>query len=250
MYTELIQLQTNENVTLTTYLLDSTPDMSGTEVRPAVLVFPGGGYRHLSNREAEPIALAFLAHGYHAFVLRYSINENATFPKPLYDAEAALQLIRNRSIEWGVDPDRIAVCGFSAGGHLAAALGTMAHIRPNALILAYPCILESISEILAAPVPSLEKQVDAMTPPTFIFATANDERVPVNNSLEFASALDRENIPFELHIFQEGRHGISLAKVHTSSGQSDLVDADVAQWFDLCLRWLEKLFGKSQIEME
>ncbi len=243
MKTEIIQLTTNPNVTLTTYLLDSPDDMPNTKIRPAVLVFPGGGYRHLSNREAEPIAMAFLAEGYHAFVLRYSINENAEFPKPLNDAEAALELIRSKSGEWGIDPQQIAVCGFSAGGHLAAALGTMGKLRPDALILGYPCILEFMSAGLPFPIPSVEKEVDAHTPPSFIFHTANDARVPVENALEFASALDRAEIPFALHIFQDGTHGLSLAKPHTSSGQGRMVNSDVAIWMELCLKWLENLFG-------
>src|SRR3989304_3816830 len=141
----------HENVTLTSYLLDSSQEMPNTRLRPVVLVFPGGGYYACSDREAEPIALAFLAEGYQAFVLRYSIGENASFPRPLNDAEEALELIRVNADEWSVDPARIAVCGFSAGGHLAAALGTMGRVRPNALILAYPCILDSISASLSKP---------------------------------------------------------------------------------------------------
>jgi acetyl esterase/lipase len=243
MKTETIHLQTNENVTLTTYLLDASEEMPNTKVRPAVLIFPGGGYRMCSDREAEPVAMAFLAQGYHAFVLRYSLNENAAFPKPLNDAEAALELIRRNAGEWGVTPDKIAVCGFSAGGHLAAALGTMGRIRPNALILGYPCILDSISDILPTPVPSLEKKVDAQTPPVFIFSTANDVVVPVDNSLQFAAALDRARIPFELHIFQDGTHGLSLARPHTSGGFKTMSNPQVAAWMELCIVWLENLFG-------
>lgn len=219
---------THENVTLTAYLLDQSPEMPNTQVRPAVLVFPGGGYFFCSDREAEPIALAFLAEGYQAFILRYSINENAAFPRPLNDAEEALELIRHRADEWAVDPEKIAACGFSAIGHLAAALGTMGRVRPNALILAYPCILGSISNILAAPIPSLEKQVNRRTPPTFIFATAADQLVPVEHSLQLAAALDHARVPFEMHIFQHGTHGLSLAKPVTSSGQRLMVDADAA----------------------
>lgn len=243
MKTETIRLTTHPNVTLTTYLLDAYEEMPNTRVRPAVLVFPGGGYRACSNREAEPIAMAFLAEGYHAFILRYSLNENAAFPKPLTDAEAALELIRSRAVDWGVNPQKIAVCGFSAGGHLAAALGTMGRVRPNALILGYPCILESISEILPFPVPSLEKKVDQQTPPAFIFATAQDALVPVANSIQFAAALDKAKIPFELHIFQEGTHGLALAKPLTSSGMKIMVNPDVARWLGLCTAWLENLFG-------
>lgn len=232
---------TNEGVTLTAYLLDASAAMPNMQVRPAVLVCPGGGYRNCSDREAEPIAMAFLAEGFHAFVLRYSLNENAAFPRPLNDAEEALALIRDRAREWAVDGDRIAAVGFSAGGHLAATLGTLGHIRPNALVLGYPCILEEISATLPVRIPSLEKQVDARTPPAFIFATANDARVPVRHALAFAAALDAVGIPFELHIFQDGVHGLALATSVTSSGNPDLVNPDVAKWLGLCTAWLDRV---------
>lgn len=242
MKSETLILSADRQVSLTTYLLDSSPEMPGSQTRPAVLIFPGGGYRFCSDREAEPIAMAFLAEGYHAFVLRYSVGEHAAFPRPLEDAEQGLALIRERAAAWGVNREQIAACGFSAGGHLAAALGTMGSMRPNALILGYPCILDSISDILAAPIPSLETRVDQKTPPTFIFATADDARVPVNNAIQFAAALDRAGRPFELHIFQSGAHGLSLAKRHTSNGDAAMINRDAAQWMGLCTAWLEKQF--------
>ena len=241
---------TQEQVTLTCYLLESTSQMSNTLVRPAVLVFPGGGYYFCSDREAEPIAMAFLAEGYHAFILRYSVGKAAEFPNPLRDAEEALERIRANASEWAVDPAKIAVCGFSAGGHLAAALGTMGQVRPDALILAYPCILDSISPLLAVPVPSLDEQVNGRTPPAFIFSTTADEVVPVEHSLHFANALNRHHIPFELHIFQNGAHGLALAKPVTSNGLRKMVDVNAAIWMDLCLAWLENLFGAFPSDQE
>jgi acetyl esterase/lipase len=234
---------TNENVTLTAYLQNHSPEMSNTHVRPAVLVCPGGGYYGCSDREAEPIALAFLAEGYQAFVLRYSVGKQYAFPRPLNDAEEALELIRTKATEWDVDPTKIAVCGFSAGGHLAAALGTMGRVRPNAMILAYPCILDSMSNVLAFAVPSLDKQVDKQTPPAFIFSTAADQTVPIDNSLQFAVALDRAGIPFEMHVFQNGTHGLALSKPVTSAGLRMMVDADAEKWMGLCTSWLEHQFG-------
>jgi acetyl esterase/lipase len=248
MKTTTLTLTKNEKVTLTTYLLDSYDEMPNTRIHPAILLCPGGGYRFCSNREAEPVAMAFLAEGYHVFILRYSINENAAFPKPLQDAEEALELIRKNSRDWNVDPEKIAACGFSAGGHLAAALGTMGKIRPNALVLGYPCILDSMSDVLAVPIPSLEKKVDSRTPPAFIFTTSDDATVPVENSLQFAAALDAAKIPFELHIFQTGVHGLSLAEAQTSSGSENLVNRDFAKWLDLCTAWLENLFGGFDVD--
>lgn len=234
---------TNSGVSLTAYLLDASVEMTNASVRPAVLICPGGAYRVCSDREAEPIAMAFLSEGYHAFVLRYSLNENAAFPRPLNDAEEALELIRQRGEEWGVDPNRVAATGFSAGGHLAAALGAMGRVRPNALILSYPCILESMSGILPAPIPDVSQAVDGSTPPTFLFHTYADTLVPVGNSLAFATALERAKVPFEMHIFQNGVHGLSLAKSSTSGGSKSMADNDAAKWFGLSVAWLKKVFG-------
>lgn len=234
---------TNSGVTLTAYLLDASGEMSNANVRPAIMICPGGAYRVCSDREAEPIAMAFLAEGYHVFVLRYSLNEHAAFPRPLNDAEEALEIIRQRGDEWGVDTDRVVACGFSAGGHLAAALGTMGRVRPNALLLGYPCILESMGGILPAPIPDVSQTVDGSTPPTFLFHTYSDTLVPVGNSLAFASALEREKVPFEMHIFQNGAHGLSLAKPSTSGGSRSMVDNNAAKWFDLSTAWLKQVIG-------
>ncbi|MBT2293134.1 alpha/beta hydrolase fold domain-containing protein, partial [Paenibacillus albidus] len=237
----------NENVTLTAYLLDSSSEMPNVNLRPAVLIFPGGGYQICSGREAEPIAMAYLAEGYHAFILRYSTKQRSEFPRPLHDAEEALERIRNASSEWRVDRDKIAVCGFSAGGHLAAALGTMGRVRPSALILGYPCILESMSRIFPFSVPGVDQHVDAATPPSFIFHTVADALVPVENALAFANALDRAKVPFEMHIFQNGTHGLSLSKPLTSGGLMKLVDQNAAKWFDLSVSWLKNVFGDFDI---
>jgi acetyl esterase/lipase len=217
--------------------------MRNADVRPAVLICPGGAYYFCSDREAEPVAMSYLAEGFHAFVLRYSLMENAVFPRPLNDAEEALEIIRKNSEEWGVDPDKIAACGFSAGGHLAASLGTMGRSRPNALILGYPCIQSTLNHLFPSPMPSIDEQVDASTPPAFIFHTFEDEVVPVSHALAFATAMSRAEVPFELHVFQKGFHGLSLATPSTSGGMGYLANADFAQWFKLSTAWLRNRFG-------
>lgn len=242
MRTETIYLSEDKSVFLTTYILTPSREMQNFWNRPAVLVLPGGGYRSCSAREGEPVAMAFLAEGYNAFVLNYSVKEKSAFPRPLEDAEKAYRRILENCDDWFVNPEKIAVCGFSAGGHLAAALSTMGKVRPKAMILGYPCILASIGDVLANPVPSLEKQVDEKTPPCFIFSTADDKTVPIENSLEFAVALNKKNIPFEMHIFSKGNHGLSLAKPHTASGRKEMQDVDVRKWFPMCISWLNKMF--------
>jgi acetyl esterase/lipase len=236
---------TNENVTLTAYLPDTSPEMPNMDSRRAILVIPGGGYHFCSDREAEPIALKFLAKGYAAFILRYSLNENSEFPKPLNDAEEALALIRKNAGEWGVNPRKIAAIGFSAGGHLTAMLSVAGKERPNAQILGYACTLEKIGKILAKPIPGADVLVDDKTPPAFIFASAEDNVVPIENSLKYAEALDSKDIPFEMHIFQKGYHGFSTAEEYVyAEDEHRAYNADCAVWVPLCLRWLDNLFGK------
>ncbi len=235
----------NEGVTLTAYLPDSSSEMPHMSSRRAILVIPGGGYRMCSDREAEPVAFKFLAKGYAAFILRYSLCENAEFPKPLNDAEEALSVIRQNAAEWGVNPEKIAAIGFSAGGHLTAMLSVAGRERPNAQILGYPCILEKISDILAKPIPGADKLVDEKTPPAFIFASAEDNVVPIENSLKYAGVLDQHGIPFEMHIFQKGYHGFSTAEESVyDKDEHRAYNEDAAAWVDLCLRWLDKLFGR------
>lgn len=234
---------TNDNVTLTAYLPDSSKEMPNYNNRRAILVIPGGAYRFCSDREAEPIALAYVGKGYAAFVLRYSLNEDAVFPKPLNDAEEAISIIRENADEWHIKPDQIAAIGFSAGGHLTAAVSTMGKVRPNAQILGYPCILKEIEDILPGPIPSLEKEVDSLTPPAFIFHAFEDSLVPVRHSLRYADALEKNNIPFEMHIYQKGYHGFSLATdLVYSTPESLEYNKHCDTWFEQSVTWLDNLF--------
>ncbi len=232
----------DKKVSLTANLLDNSPEMGYLDVRPAVLVIPGGAYRFCSDREAEPIAMFFAMEGYHTFVLRYSIGERGAdycFEKPFEDAKRALRYIRENAAEFGVDPERVAAIGFSAGGHLCSALGTISEEKPDALILSYPCIMESINEILSCDVPSTNLAVTKDTPPTYIFAAADDGCVPVQHSLAFASACAENGVPFEMHIYQNGGHGFSMANPVVCSGKSNPV---LESWAPLCAQWLRKLW--------
>ena len=243
MLIEKIQMPGAGDVSLTAYVLDNSREMPNMATRPAVLVIPGGGYHFCSDREAEPIAMAFSVQGYNTFVLRYSVQEAAQWPNPLRDAENALQMIRDKAEAWNVDPDRIAAIGFSAGGHLTAALGTIGAVRPNALILGYPCILDEMSCIQQYNAPSLDDKVTGDTPPTFIFASSDDGCVPIRHSLKFAEALDKAGVPFQLHIFDEGGHGFSLGThVVCASENSRKVNKESKRWVKMCTDWLNRLF--------
>lgn len=250
MKTGIIILKEEANVTLTYYLNDESPELSNAVTRPAMLVLPGGAYRMCSDREAEPIALAYLAEGFQTFVLRYTVGNSGEFETVLKDAEAAMEMIYQHAEEWKVDCKRIAAIGFSAGGHLAAMLGTTGMIKPGALVLGYPCIQEiadSAGGILPFPIPNAAEQVSKNTPPTFMFAASDDQIVPVD-SLPFANALHQAQVPFELHIFQKGGHGLSLAKRHTANGKMDMVEPRVARWFAMSVEWLNDIFDNFPVE--
>lgn len=243
MKIEVLTFNEQTHTGLTAYLLDSSKEFANVTKRPAVLIFPGGGYTMCSDREAEPVAMSYLAQGYHAFVLRYSVGEKNQWPAPFEDAQRAIKILHDNSKQWEIDTNKIAVVGFSAGGHLAAALSTMGSIRPNAMILGYPCILEEMSKILNNPIPGLDDKINDQTPPAFLFATRDDNVVPVRHTIRFMEELDKANIPFEAHIYYSGVHGLSLAKSHTSSGIAENVNQLVAGWFEQSIEWLKQVFG-------
>jgi acetyl esterase/lipase len=220
------------------------------EVRPFMLVLPGGGYHHLARHEGEPVAQWLNSLGIHAGVLKYRTHELGQEIDPLSlikDVEDAMAWVRDAPKTWNVCSDKVGLAGFSAGGHLAAmtAVTAAAASKPDLLLLGYPVITfeepyahaGSRLNLLGINPPeasiiaySADRQADSGTPPVFIWATANDASVPVENSLKFAAALSGSGIPFELHIFEEGRHGLGLAAGN----------AECRQWLQLCTRWLEK----------
>ena len=229
---------------LTAYLPDSSQEMPNITARPAVLIFPGGGYAMCSDREAEPVALAYLAQGYAAFILRYTVDaKQNTFPAAFEDAKAALRQIRSHAKVYEVDPERIAVAGFSAGGHLAACLGTMSEEKPDALILGYPVILSKWGQDWGRELPGADEAVTENTPPTFLFSTQADQIVPIENSVAFCLALARAKVPFEQHIYLDGIHGSSLCTAAVSGGNKAAVNPEMAAWFPMSMRFLQKLWG-------
>lgn len=238
----------DNGATLTCYLPQITDEIPTSKKRPAILVIPGGAYYNCSDREGEPVALAFAAKGYSAFVLKYSVGEgNADFPRPLNEAEEALEMIYDNAEEWGVDKSRVAAIGFSAGGHLCAALSTMGRVKPAASILGYPCILENDKtncKIATEMIP-LDREVTGETPPTFLFGCCEDSCVQIVNSLAYINALNKAGVPFEVHIFQKGYHGFSLANSSVYATQAEIdYNAHAAVWFDMCITWLEQIFNK------
>ena len=222
----------------------------------AIIICPGGGYAHLADHEGQPVAEWLNTLGVTAFVLKYRLGPRYHHPAPMQDAARAIRIVRARASEWGLDPQRIGILGFSAGGHLAATAGThfdsgkpdasdvleRVSSKPNLMILIYPVITMrdqthagSKKNLLGAePSPELvallsnEEQVTKETPPTFLVHTMNDSAVPVENSLLFVSALRKAGVPFEFHLYERGPHGFGL-------GGKDPI---LATWPDRCADWL------------
>jgi acetyl esterase/lipase len=232
---------------MTAYLLDADKPL------PAVIVFPGGGYCGRADYEGEPIAQFYNSRGFHAFVVDYRVLPNR-HPAPLLDAQRAVKLVRYHANEWKVDVNRVFTCGFSAGGHLCGCTAVMNDIRmvddeidamdarPNGAILCYPVIsgleehghVDSVKNLLdnrydaEKEAFSLHTCVNEKTTPCFIWHTAEDQCVPVIHSLIFAQKLGEHKIPYELHIFPHGVHGLGLATE----------TPDVSKWADLSADWI------------
>jgi acetyl esterase/lipase len=253
--------------TLTIYL-PPAEKANGT----AVVICPGGGYGHLAmDHEGHQIGQWLNSFGVAGFIVTYRHSRSGagySHPAPIQDAQRAIQTVRSRAGEWGVDPNRIGILGFSAGGHLASTAAThfnesfvdardaidRASRRPDFAVLVYPVITftdpfthaGSRANLLGPnPTPAMiekfsnEKQVTPQTPPTFLFHTWEDTAVPAENSLLFYTALRQAKVPAEMHIFLKSQHGIGLGKNSGAAGA----------WPGLCQKWMEEsgfLKGKTK----
>ena len=240
-YEEIILNEARE-VTLTALVQDAGGEFRGVTARPAVLILPGGGYMFCSDREAEPVAMPYLAAGFQAFILRYSVMENAAWPNPLDDYEQAMALIRERADEWHVMPDKIAVIGFSAGGHLAGAAATMSVNRPNAAVLGYAVLKQETAREVGVEMPGIPDLVDEKTCPCFLFATRTDSAVPIQNTLDMLNALNRFQTSFECHIYGYGPHGFSTGD-HSLVGGGVRIPERAGDWVKDSIAWLRDVFG-------
>ena len=240
MRTEFYVLNEARGVTLTAYLQGTGGEFGALTERPAMLVIPGGGYHFCSDREADPVAFPYLKAGYHAFVLRYSLNEQAEWPHPLDDYEQSMDFILDHAEAWHVAADRIAVIGFSAGGHLAGCAATMAKRRPAAAILGYPVMDGACAHDYLASAPDVPSAVTPAACPCFVFATRTDNLVPVENALHMADALCRNDVAFECHIYGNGPHGLSTGDASINHMPFSACYAD---WVKDSLSWLEDVVG-------
>jgi len=226
--------------------------------KPVMIICPGGGYEHLSKREGEPVALRFLSMGYECAVLEYSVAP-ARYPVALNQLAESVRYIRNHCDKYGADPSRVYIMGFSAGGHLAACLGTMWRdwgddCRPEAMVLCYPVIsskeyahsasfkyllgdrYEELKDSM-----SLESRVSLLTVPTFLWHTKTDNSVSYMNSVLFSQSCDRFGVKNRLVLFESGDHALSLADRTVLNSKHNKVNEEVAVWPVLVDNWINSL---------
>lgn len=281
-----------DDVILTAYITQPDPNWPfPTYPRPAIIICPGGAYLTLSPTEGAPIAAQFSTYGYQAFVLEYTVVTRADdgvdtcYPAQMIDLAKAVSIVRANHERWNLDPEKLAIMGFSAGGHLCASYAVHWHepwladsigvssavLRPHAAVLGYPITDYVLQESRPSPAlpmmkasnqalfgteaPSREQQEDLSpcmhvsehTPPIYLVHASDDALVPVANSLHMAQALNQMNRPFELHIFQQGEHGFASAQPMDRPWETHR-DRACAAWLPLVRTWLLKQFSPDTME--
>jgi acetyl esterase/lipase len=269
MISETINFTSDGRVKLQTYIHPSAP-----KPLPAIIVLPGGAYGFISETEGEPVAKYFFDKDFHTFVLHYSVGNHSAYPAPLLEVSKAIWQVRKNATAWGIQSDGIALMGFSAGSGISAmsatqwnnqetALGAGANsaedIRPNAAVIGYGASDNSktiinnpdiyippiLGKIALDKTPELDvvNYVSKDTSPMFIWHCRYDNLVPAINPIMMAESLQKNGCRYELHIFQQGQHGLGLGK----NGECDIVlnnpdyiNADL--WVPMCINWLRKLF--------
>lgn len=250
-----------EDATLEGYILDCELKFGQETNRPAIVVCPGGGYVYCSPREAEPVALRYAAAGFHAFILRYSTGKKCTGMAPMKQVDWVIGHLRQNAEKWHIDPNKILTCGFSAGGHLAFWAGVQAENKPNGMILGYPAVSapnipgadfmlkllmgkNDVTDKDAEPF-DLLRFVDKNAPPVFLVSTAED-LLTNYGALLVANKYAQLGLGYELHIFQHGPHGYSLADVTSADGSSQVLNDAYATWHELSVAWMKKVYGQPQ----
>ena len=258
--------ENGKNPYISLFLPENLSEMNRTKAkRPCMIICPGGAYAYCSQRESEPIVYHFLTEGFNVFTVDYSVAPHA-FPSQLCEIAATVELIYKNQDEWNCDTDKILIGGFSAGGHLAAHYSTMydckevreyfPESKPVAgTVLGYPVITSNDEHWHAGSFKNLmgkqgsdeecryfscELNVKDNTPPAFIWHTAEDAAVPVMNSILYAEALSKYKIPFELHIYPFGPHGLATADNNTNDDLPNKYSH--VHWLDDLKKWL-KIMG-------
>ena len=247
------------------YLHKPSQEMQPTQRKPMMVICPGGGYQMRSDREGEPIALQWNAAGYHTATVHYCVLPSP-YPTAVLQLAEAVRQVRLHADEWNVIPDQVYIMGFSACGHLACTLGTLWNDplfydmfgddelwKPNAQVLSYPVVTMGDKTHAGSrkyllgddPDPalvhklSLENSVSPATVPTFIWHTMEDTVVPVENTIEYARALRKNGVPFEMHVYENGPHGMALCNEFTANKPCE-IQPQAATWIPLSLAFLSR----------
>jgi acetyl esterase/lipase len=269
---EKISLSNDGRVFMQAYIHDYLGDYQ-IQARPAIIILPGGAFYNIVGREAEPVALTFLAYGFNTFVLNYSVGEHSVYPNPLMDASLAVCAVRKNADKWRINHSAVTVMGFSAGASVAAMLATqwnspilcdnpgitVGENRPDAVVLgygsAYPAYHEDNPKVyrqgeVGQIAKDKPKELNAVnyvgphTPPIFIYQLRYDRRIPVTDGMLLSLELYKHDIPFEMHTFQFGKHGMSVSNDLSSYKEGgDWRKDSVQLWPLLCKNWLFELFG-------
>lgn len=258
---QVIAQKLTSSAQLTGFLHEPDQNAHQTDL-PAIIIVPGGSYTHIPTGQAESLAMAFAGHGYQAFYLEYTLlgDQQPLELAPVLDLGRAILTLRQNATAWHVDAERITPVGFSVGGHVvalyndywstevAAQLHAAADdLKPQQVVLGYPVISPllgfpkdqpTIDQWSASPATlAAEHHVNANNRPTFIWVTADDPIVPATNSLAYATALATAKVPYELHVFKHGPHGLALANAQTA-WKADADQPHAAHWLTLALEWL------------
>lgn len=269
MKIQTLTLENKNGFTFETIYYQRTTITKENKVQnPFMLIFAGGGFTFLSKREQEPIALKYLSEGFNVALVNYNLltQKIPLFPNAALCGLTAIEHFRKNAVDYQINPEQVITAGFSAGGSAVAIMNSLLtdqhfiktydfkleDIRPNGTILGYP-LLELDS--LQASYPSEFQRwipedaifrdanlgVSSVTPPTFLFHTANDDLVPVSNTLHYAQTLDKHHVPFEIHIYPNGVHGLATARKISATDRAGEINKAVETWMTLSITWLNFL---------
>ena len=239
MKEKTVILNKERNVVLTCFLVGQN--------KPAVLICPGGGYNECSVSEGKPVAEKFNSLGFNAFVLCYSVGKNYKWPYPLEDFENAMAYIKANGKQFSVDTEHIVAAGFSAGGHLVSYAASKAENKPYAAIILYGAAKAQTINYTAPDAPDAVEAVNLYTCPCFLAASRNDWIVPVNNTLDFIEALNKNYIDYELHIYGYSMHGFSIGK--EVGATPPLFCSRVGDWVEESVSWIDDLISGRYISI-
>lgn len=207
---------------------------------PGIVIVPGGSYNQIMERDSERVAITFASHAFQAFVVKYPVLDHRDYQKAKTAIAQAFDYVVAHAKELNVDPERLGLIGFSAGGQIAAAYSNLSDTKAKFVALGYPVIKPTIDERMGVTTENVAEMVNKKTPATFIWGSIKDKVTPfIDHILPYSKALALHDVPFELHEFSTGGHGLGLANEYTGIVNGDRVDSHMTNWFPLFLDWLK-----------